>query len=268
MCRINRAQLANLRGEWSRAEAEAIRATEELIGFSPALAAEALYETGEVRRRRGDLEGAEAAFERAHELGVEPQPGLALLRLAQGKVDAALTALRTAVLGASGNRLRRARLQGALADATLAAGDLDAARAAADGMDAIARESDAPVLAASAATVRGSIQLAESDVPGALESLRRAGALWQELRFRTSRRAPGRSTASRSVPPAMRTTHGSSCGRRSPRSSGSGPRATPPRPRTCWEVRRRCRAGLRLARPRSCAWSRPARRTATSRSSS
>ncbi len=183
MCRINRAQLANLRGEWSRAEAESIRATEELIAFSPALAAEALYETGEVRRRRGDLEGAEAAFERAHELGVEPQPGLALLRLAQGKVDAALTALRTAVMGASGNRLRRVRLQGALADAALAAGDLDAARAAVDDMDAIARESDAPVLAASAATVRGSVQLAESDVSGALESLRRAGALWQELRL-------------------------------------------------------------------------------------
>jgi ATP/maltotriose-dependent transcriptional regulator MalT len=183
MCRINRAQLANLRGEWSRAEAEAIRATEELIGFSPALAAEALYETGEVRRRRGDLQGAEAAFERAHELGVEPQPGLALLRLAQGKVDAALTALRTAVMGASGNRLRRARLQEALADAALAADDLGAAKAAVDEMDAIARESDAPVLAASAATVRGSILLAESEVPGALESLRRAGALWQELRL-------------------------------------------------------------------------------------
>ena len=183
MCRINRAQLANLRGEWSRAEAEAIRATEELIGFSPALAAEALYETGEVRRRRGDLAGAEEAFERAHELGVEPQPGLALLRLAQGKVDAALTALRTAVMGASGNRLRRARLQGALADVALAAGDLDGARAAADEADSIARETDAPVLAASAATVRGSVLLAEGDVPGALASLRRAGALWQELRL-------------------------------------------------------------------------------------
>jgi ATP/maltotriose-dependent transcriptional regulator MalT len=183
MCRINRAQLANLRGEWSRAEAEAIRATEELMAFSPALAAEALYETGEVRRRRGDLAGAEEAFERAHELGVEPQPGLALLRLAQGKVDAALTALRTAVMGASGNLLRQARLQGALADAAIAAGDLDGARAAVDEMDAIARESDAPVLAASAATVRGSILLAESDAPGALASLRRAGALWQELRL-------------------------------------------------------------------------------------
>ncbi len=183
MCRINRAQLANLRGEWSRAEEEAIRATEELIGFSPALAAEALYETGEVRRRRGDLEGAEEAFERAHELGAEPQPGLALLRLAQGKVDAALTALRTAVMGASGSQLRRARLQGALADAALAAGDLDAARMTVDELDAIAQESDAPVLAASAATVRGSVLLAESDVPGALASLRRAGALWQELRL-------------------------------------------------------------------------------------
>jgi DNA-binding CsgD family transcriptional regulator len=183
MCRINRAQLASLRGDWPQAEAEAVRATEELLSFNPALAGEALYETGDVRRRLGDLAGAEAAFEQAHELGFEPQPGLALLRLAQGKVDAALTALRTAVMGASGNGLRRARLQGALADAALAAGDLDAARAAADEADSIARETDAPVLAASAATVRGSVLLADSDVPGAVASLRRAGALWQELRL-------------------------------------------------------------------------------------
>jgi len=183
MCRINRAQIASFRGAWSEAEAESVRATEELMVFSPHMAAEALYETGDVRRRRGDLAGAEEAFERANELGFEPQPGLALLRLAQGKADAALTALRTAVVGASGNRLHRARLQWALAEAALAAGDLDSAATAADELDTLAGDSDALVLAASAATVRGSLLLAESDVPAAVASLRRAAAMWQELKL-------------------------------------------------------------------------------------
>ncbi len=183
LCRINRAQIASLRGDWALAEAEAVRAAEELMSSSPPLAAEALYETGDVRRRRGDLVGAETAFERAHGLGFEPQPGLGLLRLAQGKVDVALTALRTAVAGPSGNRLRRARLQWALAEAALAAGDLDAAKSSADELESIARDSEARVLEASATTVRGSVQLAEGDVPGSVASLRHACALWQELRL-------------------------------------------------------------------------------------
>jgi len=183
MCRINRAQIASLRGAWSEAEAESVRATAELMEFSPPMAAEALYETGDVRRRRGDIAGAEEAFERAHELGFEPQPGLALLRLAQGKIEAALSSLRTAVMGASGNRLHRARLQWALAETALAAGDLDSAATAADELDTLAGDSDALVLAAAAATVRGSLRLAESDVPGAVASLRRAAALWQELKL-------------------------------------------------------------------------------------
>jgi DNA-binding CsgD family transcriptional regulator len=183
MCRINRAQLASLRGDWPQAEAEAVRASEELLSFNSALAGEALYETGDVRRRLGDIAGAEAAFARAHELGFEPQPGLALLRLGQGKVEAAVAALRVAVTETSGGRLQRTRLLWAFADAALATGDLHAAGSAADELDAIARDSNAPVLAASAATVRGSLLLAEGDVPAAMTSLRRAGALWQELRL-------------------------------------------------------------------------------------
>jgi DNA-binding CsgD family transcriptional regulator len=183
MCRINRATLASLRGDWSEAETEAVRATEELLSFNSPLAGDALYETGDVRRRRGDLAGAEAAFERAHELGFEPQPGLALLRLAQGKVEAAVAALRVAITGTSGSRLHRTRLLWAFADAALASGDLEAARTAAGELDAIASDANALVLAASAATVRGSLLLAEGDVPAALASLRRANASWQELRL-------------------------------------------------------------------------------------
>jgi ATP/maltotriose-dependent transcriptional regulator MalT len=182
MCRINRAAVASLRGEWQEAEAEALRAAEEL-SYDPSLVAEALYQVGDIRRRLGDLAGAEEAFERAAELGLEPQPGLALLRLAQGKVDAAIAALRVAATGGSTNPLGRARLLWALVDAALAAGDVETARAAADELDAISGQIDADVLNATASTVRGSILLAEGDGQRALAALRRASRLWQQLKL-------------------------------------------------------------------------------------
>jgi DNA-binding CsgD family transcriptional regulator len=182
ICRLNRATIASLRGEWSEAEAEALRAAEEL-SYSPSLVAEALYQTGDIRRRLGDLAGAEEAFERAAELGKDPQPGLALLRLAQGKVEAAIAALRVAAPGDPTNPLGRARLLWALVDAALAAGDLETARPAADELEAMADGSDAGVLDAAASTVRGSMLLAEEDGPGALAALRHASRIWQELRL-------------------------------------------------------------------------------------
>lgn len=182
VCRINRATIATLRGEWTQAEAEAVRAAEEL-NFSPSLHALALYEMGDVRRRLGDLAGAEEAFEHAHALGMEPQPGLALLRLAQGKVDAAVAALRVAASGGARTPLAGSRLLWALADAALEAGDLEAANTAAGELNEMAAAVDAPILAASAATVSGLVELAEGDVTGALESLRRACTVWQELKL-------------------------------------------------------------------------------------
>jgi DNA-binding CsgD family transcriptional regulator len=182
ICRVNRATIAALRGEWPEAEAEAVRAAEEL-SFSPSLHALALYEMGDVRRRLGDLDGAEEAFEHAHALGMEPQPGLALLRLAQGKVDAAMAALRVAATAGARTPLAGSRLLWALADAALAAGDLETARVAAGELKEMAGAVDAPILAASASTVEGSVRLAEADMPGALESLRRACATWQELKL-------------------------------------------------------------------------------------
>jgi DNA-binding CsgD family transcriptional regulator len=180
LCRINRATVASLRGDWSEAEAEAMRAAEEL-SYNPSLVAEALYQAGDIRRRLGDLAGAEEAFERAAELGKDPQPGLALLRLAQGKVDAALAALRVA--GDPGNPLARARRLWALVDAALAAGDTETARSAAAELDGMAEGADALVFDASASTVRGSILLAEGDGSGALPILRHACRVWQDLRL-------------------------------------------------------------------------------------
>lgn len=97
-CRLNRIEAASLRGAWSEAEAEAERASEELT-YNPRAAGHAFYQTGEIRRRIGNLEGAEEAFTRTHELGYQPQPGLALLRLAApeapGSVDAIMAGPRS-----------------------------------------------------------------------------------------------------------------------------------------------------------------------------
>jgi ATP/maltotriose-dependent transcriptional regulator MalT len=182
ICRVNRAEAASLRGAWPEAEAEATRAT-QVLGFNPRVAARAFYETGEIRRRLGNLAGAEEAFARAHELGLQPQPGLALLRLAQDKPDAAMQALRAALAGEPAGRPRRARLLVVQVEVALAAGDLDTAGQASRELDEIARRLGTPALAAAAATAGGALRLAEGDLPGALERLRAACATWQELRL-------------------------------------------------------------------------------------
>jgi tetratricopeptide (TPR) repeat protein len=77
LCRIHRVEIATLRGRWTEAEAEARRTCDELMAYEPHFAGEAFYAAGELHRRRGDLQAAEASFARAHELGAEPHPGLA-----------------------------------------------------------------------------------------------------------------------------------------------------------------------------------------------
>ncbi|HEV8563706.1 MAG TPA: LuxR family transcriptional regulator [Actinomycetota bacterium] len=181
LCRINRATVAGLRGDWSEAESEAQRVSEEK--FNPEAAARAFYETGEIRRRIGNFAAAEEAFARAHELGFDPQPGLGLLRLAQGKAKGAQTALRLAIDAEFGNRLRRARLLAAQVDVALATNDLDTARSSSEELGGIAHDFGTPALDATAAMARGALQLAEGDVNGALENLRRACATWQEIRL-------------------------------------------------------------------------------------
>jgi DNA-binding CsgD family transcriptional regulator len=183
ICRINRAEVETLRGAWPEAEAEASRASTELMSFDPIAAAQAFYGTGEIRRRMGNFAGAEESFGRAHEIGFEPQPGLALLRLAQGKVEAARTGLRLALSGETGSRMRRARLLAAQVDVALVVSDVETARTASAELDAIAAGYTAPALDATAATARGALRLAEDDVAGALDTLRHAIAIWQELRM-------------------------------------------------------------------------------------
>jgi class 3 adenylate cyclase len=181
VCRVYRAGIMRLRGAWTEAEQEVRHACDELRDFNLYYAAEAFYELGEIRLRRGDLPEAADAFRRAHELGREPQPGLALLRLAEGKVDAALASVRSVLTETAGDRLARARLLPAQVEIAVAAGDHEGARAATEELEAIARAYGTSALEASAVCARGAVQLAEGDGAAARQSLRRGYRLWQEL---------------------------------------------------------------------------------------
>jgi DNA-binding CsgD family transcriptional regulator len=63
----------------------------------------------------------------------------------------------------------------------LAAGDIQAARFAADELATLAGDLDAPMLNAVAAQARGAVQLAEGDARAALSLLRQAWSAWQEV---------------------------------------------------------------------------------------
>jgi DNA-binding CsgD family transcriptional regulator len=134
----------------------------------------------ELHRLRGEYPAAEEAYQQASRWIGEPQPGLALLRLAQGDIDAAVAAMRP-VLVAEPNRLLRCRLLAANVDIALAAGDVASARAGADELRATAAGSPAGWLHAVAVHAEGAVRRAEGDPRGALDALRSAWAAWREL---------------------------------------------------------------------------------------
>ena len=148
--------------------------------MSRAGVAQAHYRAGEILRLQGRLAEAEEAYRSANANGREPQPGLALLRLAQGNEDAAAAAMRRA-LGESTEPTARAALLPAFVEVMLAAGDLDEAERASAELDAIAAGYEAGALPASAAHARGAVALARGDAQTALTALRQAERTWREL---------------------------------------------------------------------------------------
>ena len=129
VCRVHRAEVAAVGGAWDRAEQELERATGELGGYNATPPqADGFYAIGDIRRLRGDFEGAEAALREAHARGRTPQPALALIRLAEGKVKAAATAIDAAVAEQHWDRWARARLLPAQVEIAIAAGDVGPAR--------------------------------------------------------------------------------------------------------------------------------------------
>ena len=174
ICRVHRAELLRLRGAWPEAEVEARRASAELEDFLSDVAAEAYYELGEIRLLMGDLGAADSLFRQAHELGRDPVPGLALLRLAKGRPDNARALLERALSDPLLSKLDRARLLPAQAEVASASGASETSRAAAEELASIADAYGSPALAARAAFARGLVELGEGQPASAAASFRRA----------------------------------------------------------------------------------------------
>jgi ATP/maltotriose-dependent transcriptional regulator MalT len=181
ICRVHHASLLTLRGQWDAAEREARRACDDIGDFHLGNAASGFAEIGDIRRRLGDLTGAEEAFDRAEKLTGAQSPGLALLRLAQRRVDAATSIITNLLAEQSWNRLERGKLLPARVQIAVASGDLDGAAEAAAELEQIAADFDSPLLGAAALTARGRVQFAVGDSAGACATLREALRDWQGL---------------------------------------------------------------------------------------
>jgi len=180
-CLVHRSQVMQLRGAWPDAMDEVRRACQRLSSppGQPALGM-AIHQRAELHRLRGQFAEAEEAHREASRWGHPPQPGLALLRLAQGRVDAAAAAIRTA-LDEAQDRIAQAKVLAAYVEIVLAANDVPAARTAADELSEIAADHRMPFLHAVSAYATGAVLLAEGDTRAALASLRRAWTACQEI---------------------------------------------------------------------------------------
>ncbi len=190
LCRVHRAEILRLRGDWADAEVEAREASEELRRYSRTDVGWASAELGQIRLRMGNLTGAEEAFLDAYEQGWDPNPGLALLRLTRGDVSTAAASIRDSLENQPGvasieappnTDLRRAPLLAAQVRISVAAGDLGGARAAAQDLDRIAATFGTKALRASSTSSTGSLLLAEGEAAEAGQRFQQAMRLWTEV---------------------------------------------------------------------------------------
>ena len=182
ICRIHKAEVVALTGAWAKAEEELRQATTELAAYNatPPMG-DGYYAIGEIRLRMGDLEGAEEALRSAHALGKNPQPALARIRLAQGKIKQAEAAISATLAEAVWDRGFRSRLLPAAVEIFIAAGALASARSAASELDGLVQQFDSAAMQAARQESWGRVLLAEGDIPGATRHLRDAVASWRQV---------------------------------------------------------------------------------------
>jgi tetratricopeptide (TPR) repeat protein len=189
-CRVHRAEILRLRGACDEAEREALAACEELSPYLRREMGWPLSELGRIRLRKGDIDGAEEALLAAHRVGWEPQPGLALVRLARGDAAAAAAAIRNARERPSrvpskelppDTDLQRAPLLEAEVEIEIAVGDLGRARAATDELERVAARFQSKALVAGSTLARGRVQLAEGHAAEAERCCSKATRLWNQI---------------------------------------------------------------------------------------
>ncbi len=181
-CLVHRSQLQQAAGDWSTAFTTAMAACSRLADPPHPALGLARYQQAELHRLRGDYSDAAAAYAQAGAHGQDPMPGLALLELARGDVDAAAAGIRRA-LGSATTGVSRPALLAAAVDILREARDTAGARAAADELRALADASTSEVLRAMADQAGGAVLLSEGDPGGGLKSLRAAHTTWTRLKM-------------------------------------------------------------------------------------
>jgi class 3 adenylate cyclase len=180
-CRLHRAEVLQLRGDWAEAEVETARACGELESWDAAHVAVGLYDLGMLSLRRGDVSAAEHAFRQVEDLGGSTEPGRATLELLRGRPESASASLKEALDAAGSDGLARARLLPVATEASLKAGDVEGARRSADELAEIAGVYSTVTQHARAAQARGEVAWASGDGDLARDKFREATQCWQQV---------------------------------------------------------------------------------------